>query len=178
MNRTSTFATLLIAGALAAQSSVAEVVQSSERTFAVKYKDKTVERYKVSWAAIMDVDVREDGHPAIPKEFKFTDTRQCHWSIKGRVDRAVFMVNRVGQAYGGSTLFRSYNSDFVNKGSDFVLTQLRSENCNDARARRDSDVSNTRNSLLKSFDGIVKGDLEKLKAEVKQNADVVEVTFP
>jgi hypothetical protein len=156
---------------------LAEAVQSSQGAFTVKYKDGTIERYNVTWVAVMDPSVREDGHPAIPLEGKLTDTRQCYWSIAAHIDRQVFLVNKAGQQFAATTFYRTYNSDFVNKGSDFMLTALRSENCNDSRARRDSDIGNVRQSLRTAFDGVAKADRQKLIDEVKANAEVVQATF-
>ncbi len=155
----------------------AQTVQTKERAFTVKYKDGTVERYKVDWTASMNVEVHEDGHPAIPGNFQFTDTRQCHWSISGRIDRQVALINKLGQAFAQSVLSRTYSTDFANKGSDFMVLGFRSENCNDAAARRDSDINNAKSNLLHVFDSNVDADLAKLKLEMKQNAEVIGVDF-
>jgi hypothetical protein len=157
--------------------SAAQTVQTKERAFTVKYKDGTVERYKVDWAASMNVEVHEDGHPAIPANFQFTDTRQCHWSISGHIDRQVALINKLGQAFAQSSLSKTYSTDFANKGSDFMVLGFRSENCNDAVDRRNSDINNAKSNLLNVFDGNVNADLAKLKREMKSNAEVVAVEF-
>jgi hypothetical protein len=168
------FSLSLCFGMVAAQ---AEVATSKQRAFTVKYKDGTIERYNVSWAAIYDGEVHEDGHPAIPLQGWFTDTRQCHWSISSHIDRRVAMINKVGQSFAESNLSKTYNSDFTNKGSDFMVVGLRSENCGDSRPRRESDISNAKANLLNVFDGLVEADLLRLKSEVKSNGEVVEVVF-
>jgi hypothetical protein len=158
-------------------SAKADVATTKERAFTVKYKDGTLERYNVTWVAVYEPQVREDGHPAIPLQGWFTDTRQCHWSISSHVDRRVAIINKVGQSFSESGLSKTYNSDFTNKGADFMLLGFRSENCNDSMARRESDINNAKANLLTIFDGLVEADLQKLKAEVRSNAEVVEVTF-
>jgi hypothetical protein len=155
----------------------ADVVTSKARAFTVKYKDGTLERYNVSWVAVYDAEVHEDGHPAIPFQGWLTDTRQCHWSISSHIDRRVAMINKAGESFAESNLSKTYNNDFTNKGSDFMVLGLRSENCGDARARRESDISNAKTNLLNIFDGLVEADLQKPKNEVKSNAEVVEVKF-
>jgi hypothetical protein len=162
-----------IAGAL----SFAETVQSKERTFTLKYKDGTIEHYKVTWLANLDVEVHEDGHPAEPFNGWFTDTRQCHWSVSSHIVRQVAMINKVGQTFAQSSLSKSYANDFTNKGSDFMVLGFRSENCNDAADRRNSDINNARANLNNIFEGIVAGDLSRLKDEVKSNAEVLQIDF-
>jgi hypothetical protein len=159
------------------QNANCETIQTKERTFAVKYKDGTVEHYKVSWVATLDVEVHEDGHPAEPFNGWFTDTRQCHWSTAAHIDRQVAMINKVGQSFAQSDLSRTYRSDFTNKGSDFQVFGFRPENCGDSAGRRNSDINDGRKNLMNVFTGLVDADLVKLKADVKANAEVVEVTF-
>ena len=155
----------------------AETVQTKERTFAVKYKDGTVEHYKVTWVATLDIEVHEDGHPSEPLNGWFTDTRQCHWSLSAHIDRQVAMINKVGQEFAQSNLSKTYRSDFTGKGSDFQVFGLRPENCNDAAGRRDSDINDGRKNLMNVFPGLVEADLGKLKSEVKANAEVVDISF-
>jgi hypothetical protein len=171
------FVVLALLGALIGAQSFAETVQSKERTFALKYTDGTVEHYKVTWFATLDPEVHEDGHPAEPLKGWLTDTRQCHWSIASHIDRQVSMVNKVGQTFAQSSLSKTYSSDFTNKGSDFMVLGFRSENCNDAADRRNSDINNARANLNDVFGGIVDADLSRLKDEVKSNAEVLEVDF-
>lgn len=154
-----------------------ETVQTKERTFAVKYKDGTIEHYKVSWVATLDVEVHEDGHPAEPFNGWFTDTRQCHWSIAAHIDRQVAMINKVGQSFAQSDLSRTYRSDFTNKGNEFQVFGFRPENCGDSAGRRNSDINDGRKNLMNVFPGLVDADLARLKADVKANAEVVEITF-
>jgi hypothetical protein len=45
------------------------------------------------------------------------------------------------------------------------------------RARRNSDINDARKNLLNVFPGLIDADLVKFKADVKANAEVVEVTF-
>ncbi len=113
----------------------AEEVQSKERFLTVKYKDGTTERYKLKWQALRDINVREDCGPAKPLEGKFVDDRRCHWDINARIERRLYIIARNGQTFAKEDAFRSFNSDFTNQGSSFLLVGLRSENCNDAADR-------------------------------------------
>lgn len=155
----------------------AETIQSDQRAYTVKYKDGTIEHYVVTWLAQMDVEVHEDGGPAKPLEGHFVDDRRCHWTIASHIDRQVAMVNKAGQQFAQSTLFRSYSSNFQNQGSSWVVQNFRSENCNDAAGRRDSDINDSRNNLRTQFPGVIAADLDKLKQDVKTNAEVVSVDF-
>jgi hypothetical protein len=156
---------------------VAETVQSKQRTFAIKYKDGTVEHYVVTWFATLELEVHEDGPPSEPLKGWFTDTRQCHWSMSSHIDRQVAMVNKVGQSFAQSSLSKSYSSDFTDKGNNFMVLAFRSENCNDSADRRNSNINNARANLNNVFDGIVEADLRRLKEEIKTNGEVLEVEF-
>jgi hypothetical protein len=142
----------------------ADAVNQKERTYSIKYRDGSVERFKVKWQALRDMEVHEDGGPST-----FThpiDDRTCHWSINARVERRVYMVNRLGQEFGLDALTRAYNSDFTNQGASFMLVGLRSENCNDARGRRESDWNNAAANLNGRFGAITEGDYQSLKNEI------------
>jgi len=87
------------------------------------------------------------------------------------------MINKVGESFAESSLSKTYNSDFTNEGSPFMVLGFRSKNCGDSRTRRESDINNAKTNLLKIFGGLVEADLQKLKNEVKSNAEVVAVSF-
>ena len=159
----------------AAAPSRADVVQSKERFFTAKYKDGFTERYKVKWQALRDMSVQEHGGPAKPLEGKFTDDRRCQWHINARIERRLYMVARNGQAFAKESAFRSYNSDFRNEGSSFVLTNLRPGNCNDTAARRGSDWNDARTKLLGAFAGVTEADFANLKKEMKKDAQLLEI---
>ena len=77
----------------------AEVVQTAERTFRVRYKDGVVELYKVRWVATRELSSREHGGPAEPAKFKFVDDRRCEWNINGGIIRTVSLVTRNGKEF-------------------------------------------------------------------------------
>jgi len=154
----------------------ADEVQSKERFLTVKYKDGAIERYKVKWQALRDMAVREDGGPAKPLEGKFVDDRRCHWDINARIERRLFIIARSGQTFAKEDAFRSFNSDFTNQGSSFLLIGLRSENCNDAAGRRNSDWNDARTHLLGAFERIANADFENVKADMRKDAQFLEIT--
>ena len=165
--------TLMLVLSCTAAWAQSNVVQTAERTFRIKYKDGVVEQFKVRWAGIIENTTREDGHPAIPEKLWFTDTRQCHWTATGRVERHVMLISRGGKEFEDTNKFQVHRSDVQNKGSDFVLTNLRSENCNDARSRRESDFNNVQTMLIAKFGGITAADFMNVIAEFKKNGEVV-----
>jgi hypothetical protein len=152
-------------------------VQRKDRFFKIRYKDGTVERYGVRWVAFVDVNVREEGGPAVLDRFppKLIDDRRCFWDITSRIERQTRLISKRGEEFVAPTLFKTYVNDFRNQGSSWVVTNFRSENCNDARARRESDEANARTSILGLFNGIVDADIEQLKSEFKADAQVVSV---
>ena len=167
---------LVLAVLLAHPTAVAaqETVDTRERTFRVKYQDGTTELYKVRWQAQRSIDVREDGHPAEPFAGRPFDTRTCHWSINAYISRRVFLVARNGKEFENVEKARVFNSDFTNQGSSFVLANLRPENCNDARARRDSDWNDTRRKLLGAVPSVSTSDFEALKQDYVRDGAVFE----
>ena len=150
-----------------------EVVQTSERTFRVRYKDGVVELYKVRWVATRDMSSREHGGPAKPLEGKFTDDRRCEWSINGGITRTVSLVTRNGKEFINADKTKVFNSDFRNEGTSFDLTTLRPGNCNDTAARRDSDYNDARQKLLEAMGPIVSNDFEAVKREYRADGAVI-----
>jgi hypothetical protein len=160
----------------AAGSVHAEQVSSSQRSVTVKYNTGSSEQYVVVWTADTVMNVGEDGGPAKPLEGHFVDDRRCHWNIHGSVTRQVFLVNQLGQQFASPTLTRVYTKGQANEGASFILLGLRSENCGDARGRRESDYSNMKQLELGDFPATVETDFVSVKSELKQNAGVVKVS--
>ena len=176
MNRFRALATAVVM--FLTMSATAGEVQRQDRFFKVRYKDGTVERYGVRWVAFVDTNVREEGGPAVLDRFppKLIDDRRCFWDITSRIERQTRLISKRGEEFVAPTLFKTYVNDFRNQGSSWVVTNFRSENCNEARARRESDEANARASVLGVFTGIVTADIERLKSELKADAQVVSVT--
>jgi hypothetical protein len=93
----------------------AEVVQTAERTFRVRYKDGVVELYKVRWVATREMSSREHGGPAKPLEGKLTDDRRCEWNIDGGITRTVSLVTRNGKEFVNADKTKVFNADFRNE---------------------------------------------------------------
>ena len=91
--------------------------------------------------------------------------------------RQVFAVIG-GQDYEKRDLITVFKTSHAGEGSSFVLTNLRSENCNDCQARRDSDFQNIRNAVNGSLQATIAADLPTVKAQIAALNDVVEVTGP
>ncbi len=139
-----------------------EVIQQ-DRSFRVKYADGTQERYLVAYRGYVSQNAHESGGPAIPEKFKFVDDRQCHWTINSRIQRIVNLVHRSGRQIPYEKLSVRWQVPFTGKGSDFVLTQLRSENCNDAWPRFQSDVNDAKGRVRSEFPNVVAADTDTLK---------------
>jgi len=129
----------------------AQVLQQDTKPITVNYTSGEVEHYVVKWTGSRDIDHHEDGHPSEPLNGWFTDTRQCHWSIASRIIRKVYLLNHNGQEYAQEEFTTPLVENFANKGSDFVLTQLRPENCGDANARYQSDVADSAKHMADVF---------------------------
>ena len=152
-----------------------EEVAHQDRVFRAKYADGTQERYVVAYRGFVKQYARESGGPAVPEKFKFIDDRQCHWNIDSRIERTVYLVHRSGRNIPYEKLSTRWQIPFTSKGSDFVLTQLRSENCNDAWSRYISDVNNAKSRVQGEFASVIGGDLETLKKAMSEdlNGDVI-----
>ena len=151
-----------------------EVIQQ-DRAFVVKYADGTQERYLVAYRGFVQQNARESGGPAVPKDFKFIDDRQCHWTITSRVQRIVYLSHRSGRQIPYEKLTVRWQVPFSSKGSDFVLTQLRSENCNDAWSRFQSDLNNAKARVRDEFPKLQQADLEALRKAMSDelNGEVI-----
>jgi len=145
----------------------ADILQQGSKPVAVKYKNGNVEHYVVKWTGTRTIDHHEDGHPSEPLNGWLTDTRQCHWSISSQIIRKVYLLNQNGQEYAQEELTTPLVENFANKGSDFVLTQLRSENCGDANARYQSDVNDSTKHMSDAFPGVVDSDYKKVIETMK-----------
>lgn len=168
----------LIMGVVIATASaplIAETLRSSEATYRVKYKNGVVERYLVRYTAELDTSWREDGHPAVPSRGWFRDTRQCHWSTSGRIERNVCLVSNAGHTFCQSNLQRVFTASTAGQGSPFVLTQLAPENCGDTAARRESDFTNARNTVIAAMPGVMASDREAVRTDFRNLGEVVEV---
>jgi hypothetical protein len=155
---------------------LADTAGSAERTFRVKYRDGTVELYKVRWVASRDMAVNEEGGPAKPFEGKFVDDRRCRWSINGGITRTISLVTRNGREFINADKTRVFNSDIRNEGTSFDLFTLRPGNCNETAARRDSDFNDVKRSLVEALAPTVARDLETVTREYQSDGAVVEQT--
>jgi hypothetical protein len=147
-------------GCLLTGACFAQVLQQDAKPITVIYTSGEVEHYVVKWTGTRDIDHHEDGHPSEPLNGWFTDTRQCHWSIASRIIRKVYLLNHNGQEYAQDELTTPLVENFANKGSDFVLTQLRPENCGDANARYQSDVADSAKHMAEVFPSNVAKDYQ------------------
>jgi len=152
-----------------------EILQQDAKPITVLYKSGEVEHYIVRWTGSRDIDHHEDGHPSEPLKGWFTDTRQCHWSIDSRIVRKVYLLNHNGQEYAQEELTTPLVENFANKGSDFVVTALRPENCGDADARYRSDVADSAKHMAEVFPGNVQKDYQTIIQTMKGWPNVKDV---
>lgn len=156
-----------VAALSAASVSWAEEVVRDSKPFLVKYTDGIAEKYVAEWIGIVSWDKSESGGPAVPLKGKFIDDRKCHWTITAVVTRRLYLMNRNGDRFKKDDFDAVFNAKHVGQGSDFVLTQLRPENCGDAEARFQSDVNDARKALRDQFAGITASDVNAVKEKVK-----------
>jgi hypothetical protein len=171
MRTTLRFAGVLLGGLMALEAlhvNAQETLQQDAKPITVSYESEAVEHYVVRWTGLRDVNHREDGHPSEPLKGWFTDTRQCFWEINSRIVRRVYLLNHNGQQYAQEELTTPLAENFANKGSDFVLTQLRSENCGDADARFRSDVANSSKHMADVFPANVEKDYSDVLAIMRK----------
>jgi hypothetical protein len=160
---------------LVSQAAGAEVVQTKERTYAVKYKDDAVERYKVAWTANVVATVRELGGSPVPYQGS-VDVRKCSWTIATTIDRTVSLATRQGATMPLPTMNRTYKEDFQNRGGEFLVTDSRNESCKDATAYRENAIGNARTAIRSLFERLTEADLENLKKEAQSKPDVATIT--
>lgn len=166
---------LLLVVLAACNSYCAEVVQQDAKPLTVSYSKGAVEHYIVKWAGTIDVNKYETGHPAEPLNGWLFDTRQCHWSITSSIVRKVYLLNHNGQEFAEEVLTTPLTENFANKGSDYVVTQLRPENCGDAQSRFDSDVNDSKKHMVAVFPKDVAKDYEAVINTMKDWPDVTHV---
>ena len=152
-----------------------EELAADTRVFRVKFKDDNLITYRVRWAGKLDAWVREDGEPATL--LHPWDDRRCFWGATGLVLRQVSVVI-AGQDYEKKDLTQIFKAAHAGEGSEFQVTKLRPENCNDCQARRESDFQNIRNAVNDGLQGIINADLEAVKQALRSLSDVVEVDGP
>jgi len=156
----------------------ARVIRQQAIPVSVTLDSGAVEQYLVHWLGTVASNKFEEGHPAEPLKGWLTDTRQCHWSIQSEVLRKVYYVDQKGQASTENAVSTVFHSGFGNQGSDFVLTQLRPENCGDSAARYQSDVSNAQMAVARTFTSVINEDRIRLSEELRKLPHVVKVLLP
>lgn len=164
-----------VLGSLLICACYADILQQDAKPITVVYKSGEVEHYVVKWTGTRGIDHHEDGHPSEPLKGWLTDTRQCHWTISSQIVRKVYLLNHNGQEYAQEELTTPLVENFANKGSDFVLTQLRPENCGDADARYQSDVADSTKHMAEVFPDNVAKDYQAVIQTMKGWPNVKEV---
>lgn len=157
-----------------APKSTTAAVNNTERAFAIQFADGSVEKYVVTYTADVTLTWREDGDPSTLTHP--IDNRQCHWEANGGIKRQVSMISKTGMKYARQDLETVYAASKANKGSDFKVVNLHSENCGEAAPRRASDFNNLQDRVRMDFNGTVAADLKTVKEVFKSNADVVKIT--
>lgn len=148
-------------------------ISERQKPFLVKYKGGVSERYVAKYVGEVDVSKWESGGPSTLTHP--IDNRQCHWQINTAIQRDVCLVNVSGQQFCKGDMHRVYGTSFAGKGSDFVLTQLHSENCGDAQGRFNSDVNDAKNAVANAMDSVMANDLDRVKADLTAATHAVSV---
>jgi len=153
-----------------ASSALAEVVQTRESAYDVRYADNAVERYAVRWTLNVTTTIREEGGAPIPYQGAVANLR-CQWSIASSVERSVSLVTRLGQAMPLPNMSRTLKAESADvvKGED-------NASCKDPRSRREAEVRNAGNAARERFEKFAAADLETLKSEARAAPNVAAVT--
>lgn len=140
-----------------------------ERTLRAFYADGTSEQYVIRYVGTLERFKEQTGDAAMPLKLKIIDSRQCHWRLTGAVQRSMYVVHRSGkQLPYDAALVASL--PMANKGSDLLVTRMRSENCNDASARYASDVADSVRKVTDVLNGAIQSDLPGVVALLRANA--------
>ncbi|APV49419.1 hypothetical protein BWI17_06830 [Betaproteobacteria bacterium GR16-43] len=167
------FALLCLLGSVDALS---DVVQTKERTYAVKFKDDAVERYNVKWTLDFTANVREaGGTPPVPYQGA-SNAKACSWKIEASANRAVFLVTRLGQPFSLPKMDKVLDLDPRNPGKPYTLAGQRDLTCNDVKAERAEELANAKATVLKAFETQAADDLARLVKEAQANAEVASVS--
>lgn len=151
----------------------AEEIGTQTRTYRVQYSDGATENYSVIYHGIVEPKKWQTGKPSTT--FHPLDTRKCHWTIETYVTREACLVSRGGQQFCKGQATRVYGISFAGKGSDLQLERLHPENCNDANARYNSDVTDAKaavNSLLRD---ITRTDGDEVKDDLMTSLKAINV---
>jgi hypothetical protein len=167
-----------ILGALVSAPIIAEVVADDTRLLKVQYSDGAVETYSVHYVANFSSEIHEEGHPSIPLRGWLTDTRQCHWSFNGSIDRQACLVNHGGRTICPAELSRVYHDESAQRGAGgWSFAQgVHPENCGEARPRAQQDVESHRQALINQMPAIIQQDREVLRSQLSQDAQIVSLT--
>lgn len=154
----------------------ADVLQTKERTYAVKYKDDAVERFKVVWTANLTTTVREEVGSPVPYQGA-VDFRRCTWTVAATVERTVALATRQGPTVPLPSMSKPLKDDAKGAdGGDLVVKGAREETCKQAAARRDKDVGEAKTAILATFERLTEADLESIRKDAQAKNDVVSVT--
>jgi len=181
MNRFGKLAALVLAtlspGVCLARSEIDQVkpVQQQERSMVVEYKSGEKIKYAVVFVGAVHVNRFEDGNPSTLDPFHPFDDRKCHWTVTPSITRQTFIVLPDGERAEKRDLAFVYNVPFSNQGSDFVLMQLRPENCSDAQARFDSDVNNGVASVNRDMSAVLDRAYNELREFIKKKEGVAQI---
>ena len=152
----------------------AEVVQTKERTFSVKYKDEAVERYLVTWKVDVATTVKEQGGSPVPYQGS-VDQRRCSWSVAVTIERAVSLATRLGPSFPLPGMGRTLKEDPTGR-SEFLVTGARNESCKDSTAERERAIAGATSNARALFDRLTEADLETIKQEVRAKAEGATIT--
>lgn len=169
-----TFAAAFLCASLS-HAALAEVVQTKERTYAVKYKDGAVERFKIAWTVDVTSTFREQGGSPVPYQGSVNNFK-CSWSIATTIERTASLATRLGPAFPLPAMTKTFKRDFQNPGSgELVVEGSRNESCKDAAPQRESAIAEARASSRALFERLTEADLESLRKETQANPDVASV---
>jgi len=141
----------------------------------IEHATGRTEHVVVRWTAVVLADRRETGGPATPLQGKWTDDRECHWTVRTRVSRRLLLRSSNGEELDWPG---SGGLDPATDGGA-GLRELRSshQNCNEAEAgmRRDFEVA--RVEAKRALQKVIETDRDSLETQLRKRPGVRAVTF-
>ena len=147
-------------------------VQQQERSLMVEYRDGSRINHAVVFVGSVRVNRREESPPWTFGRAP-VDERRCEWTVTPTIMRRTFVVLPGQGRAEKKDLTAVYSVPFTNQGSDWFVTVLTPDNCNDAKGRFDSDLNNAVAAVNRDMSSAMDKAYGDLIAAIKSEEGVV-----
>ena len=149
----------------------AEVVNTRERSFVVRYKDDTTERYAVKWTLDVAAKSREEGSAFVPYQGA-VENRRCAWSVDTNVERKVSLVTRLGEPIPVGGMSRN----LAGERGKAAISGSQPGGCAGAKSEAEAAITEARRTSMASFEKLAEDDFQELQRAARGRAEVSQVT--